>query len=376
MIRFAALFMIALSALIGCSGGGGGSKSYSGSTFTTGRDTPARIAIDDYLNQVVIPVLVNIDNSALALRNQIAVFLANPSEANLASTKAAWVAARVPWQRNQSTNFGPIVSGDFNARLDSWPIDTDQIQIVLHSQADLSENAVATFAGPLKGYHVIEYLLWGENGIKRGTEITQREASLLTSVAAVLRKDVSALLAAWNRDDNPYALEVALAGQGSETFSTEDSMLETAVQGMIAVLNQLADQELAEDDFRQVESHYSGNSLNEFVDVVVGARDIYNISISTLVEDEEVDLKVRGEFELAINALRLIPEPFDAAINNPANDNRINNARQRIRNLSETLQNEVNPIVIEQIQPVTPENEEMPESVSDETGPSGSEGTT
>jgi hypothetical protein len=350
MRRYLSVFLLIIYVLASCSGGGGGSDSVS--TFTTGRDTPKRVAIDDYLNKVAVPILVQLDNSALELRRLVSILLANPSEANFVATKAAWVAARVPWERNRSTNFGPLVSENFNARINSWPIDVDGLEDILAGGGSLSEGAVSSLPGSLKGFHIIEYLLWGPNGIKRAPEITQREALLLTSAVAVLRNDTLALLNSWNRSSNPYAEQVALAGQGSDAFETEDQMLETVVRGMIAVFTEIANSRLEEDDFEDVESHYSGNSLTEFIDVVVGGRDIYNIAISQLVEDESVDLEVRGQFELAINSLRLIPEPFDAAIGSSANDQRISNARRRIRNLIDSLNNGVLPLFIEQMPPV------------------------
>lgn len=359
------ILAVLLAALLACSGGGSGGDGGSGSSgeFTTGRDTPERIAIDDYLNKIVIPILVRLDNAAIDLRRQIAVLLANPSSANFDATKAAWEAARIPWERNRSTNFGPLVSGDFEDRLSSWPIDTADLSALLAGPTELTESAVTALPGDLKGFHVIEYLIWGENGIKRPTEITQREAEMLTSLSEVLRSDTRALLSAWNRGSDPFAAEVASAGQGSEVFPTEDSMLEAAVRGMIAILTDVAERQLAEEDYQDVESRYSGNSLTEYVDDVVGARDIYTIAISPLVDDEAADLDIKGEFELAINSLTLIPEPFDAAIGSSSNAQRITNARNRIRDVINSLNNAILPLFIEQMQPVVSENGSEPPAV-------------
>jgi len=145
--------------------------------------------------------------TAQALDVSISSFLANPTEATLDDAKGAWVAARVPYQQTEVYRFGNASVDDWEGKVNAWPLDEGLIDYVASAYGTESdENGFYTaniIANPtLKiggetvdastidktllsdtlheideiesnvatGYHVIEFLLWGQdlNGTQPG----------------------------------------------------------------------------------------------------------------------------------------------------------------------------------------------------------------
>ncbi|OZI17886.1 peptidase [Bordetella genomosp. 7] len=138
--------------------------------------------------------------SAKALRTAIQALIDKPSEQTLQAARAAWLAARVPYQQTEAFRFGNSIVDDWEGSVNAWPLDEGLIDYVdasygtesdanafyavnvianskisvggktidvttitpellaetLH-EADGNEANVAT------GYHAIEFLLWGQD---------------------------------------------------------------------------------------------------------------------------------------------------------------------------------------------------------------------
>ena len=142
------------------------------------------------------------DSLTTARRLQTAVdaLVASPSAETLQAARAAWLAARVPYQQTEVYRFGNAIVDDWEGKVNAWPLDEGLIDYVdasyggatdeneyavlnvianpsftlsgetvdasaitpalleeeLH-EADEVESNVAT------GYHAIEFLLWGQD---------------------------------------------------------------------------------------------------------------------------------------------------------------------------------------------------------------------
>ncbi|MCZ2722319.1 peptidase [Marinomonas sp. 15G1-11] len=146
--------------------------------------------------------------TAMALRDQIQVFLDHPTESNLAKAKEAWIAARVPYQQSEVYRFGNAIVDDWEGKVNAWPLDEGLIDYVDTSaygeesdvnslySANIIANKTLTIGGSTldaskitpeliaehlheadgveanvaSGYHAIEFLLWGQdlNGTNKG----------------------------------------------------------------------------------------------------------------------------------------------------------------------------------------------------------------
>jgi putative iron-regulated protein len=152
--------------------------------------------------------------SARTLQGAVNQFVAEPTEANLAAARDAWVAARVPYQQSEVYRFGNAIVDDWEGKVNAWPLDEGLIDYVAASYGAMSEenpgyraNVVASasfdFSGETvdassitkalladtlhelggveanvaTGYHAVEFLLWGQDLNGTGPGAGTRPAS-------------------------------------------------------------------------------------------------------------------------------------------------------------------------------------------------------
>jgi putative iron-regulated protein len=138
--------------------------------------------------------------AAEALDAAVGSFLDAPSPEGLTAAREAWIAAREPYQQTEVFRFGNPVVDDWEGKVNSWPLDEGLIDYVDASYGGATdENALAalnvianpdlTISGQAvdasvitpeliattldqadgvesnvaRGYHAIEFLLWGQD---------------------------------------------------------------------------------------------------------------------------------------------------------------------------------------------------------------------
>lgn len=152
--------------------------------------------------------------TARALDAAIDALIAAPSDATLLAARAAWIAARVPYQQTEVFRFGNAIVDDWEGRVNAWPLDEGLIDYVDSSYGtEADENALYTVnvianasltvngasvdastispallsdvlheaedveANVATGYHAIEFLLWGQDLNGTGAGAGNRPAS-------------------------------------------------------------------------------------------------------------------------------------------------------------------------------------------------------
>lgn len=144
--------------------------------------------------------------TAQSLQQKIDALIAKPGGATLQSARAAWKAARVPYQQSEVFRFGNSVVDEWEGQLNAWPLDEGLIDYVdsgkyNHEMGNVGATANIIASQSLKlgsdtldlstitpdllaslnelggseanvatGYHAIEFLLWGQdlNGTNPG----------------------------------------------------------------------------------------------------------------------------------------------------------------------------------------------------------------
>ncbi|MBY6136981.1 hypothetical protein KUV61_14165 [Nocardioides marinus] len=145
--------------------------------------------------------------TAKALKAAVDALVAEPSAENLQAARAAWLAARVPYQQSEVFRFGNAIVDDWEGKVNAWPLDEGLIDyvdasyggpteentlaalnVIANPQFELSGKTIdATEITPellesalheadgveanvATGYHAIEFLLWGQdlNGTEHG----------------------------------------------------------------------------------------------------------------------------------------------------------------------------------------------------------------
>ncbi|HEV7371264.1 imelysin family protein [Arenibaculum sp.] len=206
--------------------------------------------------------------TARGLQQAVEAFLADPDETSLAAAREAWIAARVPYQQTEAYRFGNPAVDEWEGRVNAWPLDEGLIDYVdtgIYGEAS-DENAFyaanvianptltvggrtvdagtidagllsdlheidAIEANVAKGYHAIEFLLWGQdlNGTGPGAGNRpasdydpaactggncDRRAQYLRAATDLLIRDLEEMVANWDEDG---AAREAVAAEGAET---------------------------------------------------------------------------------------------------------------------------------------------------------------
>ncbi|MCB1477888.1 MAG: peptidase [Rhodobiaceae bacterium] len=219
--------------------------------------------------------------TAKTLDSAIDALIASPSEETLAAAKAAWIAARVPYQQTEAFRFGNPIVDDWEGKVNAWPLDEGLIDYVDASYGSESdENALYTVnvianpklkingkdvdassispeflsgtlheaeeveANVATGYHAIEFLLWGQDlngtdagaGARPATDFDpanctggncERRAEYLKSASTLLISDLEDMVGAWAEggearkavsEDPQVGLTAILTGMGSLSY--------------------------------------------------------------------------------------------------------------------------------------------------------------
>ena len=81
--------------------------------------------------------------AARSLQSAVDALIANPSDQALADARAAWIAARVPYQQSEVFRFGNPVVDDWEGRVNSWPLDEGLIDYVDAGYGESEENPLS-----------------------------------------------------------------------------------------------------------------------------------------------------------------------------------------------------------------------------------------
>ncbi len=224
-------------------------------------------------------------STAKALQDAVAALIAAPSEDTLAGAREAWLAARNPYQQTEVFRFGNPIVDAWEGKVNAWPLDEGLIDYVDESYGGASDenpfaasnviaNPTLELAGQevdaslitpeliadtlneadgietnvARGYHAIEFLLWGQdlNGTEPGAgdrpytdyvvgdDCTggncDRRAAYLTSVTQLLVSDLEEMAANWAEGgaareevsaDADAGIVAMLTGMGSLSYGEQ-----------------------------------------------------------------------------------------------------------------------------------------------------------
>jgi putative iron-regulated protein len=263
--------------------------------------------------------------TAKTLKAAVDKLVAEPTEANLEAARAAWIAARNPYQQTEAYRFGNAIVDDWEGKVNAWPLDEGLIDYVDVSYGDESEendfyvaNVIANptlkvggetidateitaelladtlqEAGEVEanvatGYHAIEFLLWGQdlNGTDAGAGNRpasdfdpanctggncERRIQYLRAATDLLISDLEEMAAAWAPGG---AAREELSGKG------EAGGLATILTGMGSLsYGELAGERmklgLMLHDPEEEHDCFSDNTHMSHYNDVVGIRNVY-----------------------------------------------------------------------------------------------------
>ena len=333
-------------------------SSCTGSQKQEDTNTDYKPILKELTEQVILPTYSSLATNAAALTTSTNLFTDGITSEELEAARASWRKTRSPWEMSEGFLFGPADTRGIDPSIDSWPVNTTDLEKVLASSDSLTKDYVKALDGTLKGFHTIEYLLWGKEGNKTAEDFSAREIEYLTACSQVLTDDTKLLESLWNASDQAFASEVIYAGEGgNEVYKSQKSILLEFANGMLDISDEVGNGKIndpyEQKDLKLVESRFSKNSKQDLFYNITSIKNIYFgifegtkcLGISDIVApiDASLDTQIKSEIDAAIFSIDAIPGTFSDAVFN--NGPTIEAARQNVRKLQATLETKLLPLV-------------------------------
>ena len=174
--------------------------------------------------------------TATSLQEAVDIFIETPTEDNLALAKAAYKAARVPYQQSEIMRWDTAITlgnnldddgglssvDDWEGQVNAWPLDENHIVGLVEGDLAITKTllvaqngAQANEANVTTGVHAVEFMLWGEDSNRTGAgsgerpasayandgtcadDYCQRRAEYLKAAIDLLVDDLTEMLAEW-----------------------------------------------------------------------------------------------------------------------------------------------------------------------------------
>ncbi len=309
--------------------------------------------LQETTDTVIIGTYKNLFDAASDLADTVAVM---QNDDDLVTAQEKWTEARVFWEQSEAFLFGPVADYGLDPALDSWPVDRVQLDQVLASSLELTPDSISeNLGGGLKGFHTIEYLLFGVDQTRSASELVDdaRMKEYLDAVTESFRNDTETLYKAWasgSEDDGyeGFGETFYLAGQEGGRYYSQVDAMQQLVNGCVDIADEVANGKIAdpydEQSTELVESQFSFNSIQDFADNIRSIQMIYEGSngskcLSTYIAEKNatLDEQVKTEIQAAIDAVLEIHTPFRDAITDPDQAAKIEAAQAAIRTVMDSF---------------------------------------
>jgi putative iron-regulated protein len=326
-------------------------------------DAAKTASLHDISTNVIVAAVVDFDVAAEKVATTVATLNTQRNQDNLMAAREAWRASRRPWEFCEAFLFGPAKNQQIDPSIDSWPLDQITIDSILSSTDPITKEYLEPLEGTSKGFHAIEFLLFGEKGDKTADKLTDREMEYLIASTGAFRDATARLRKAWeplnDNDSASYWWQLSYAGISGSLYRTQDAGLAEILGGLVGITSELENAKMGNPYFANSalleEDRFSGNSNFDFIANVEGVRAVYTgeyheranpiigHGLSDLVKaksgGDALDAKVRQQLDDAVSGIRAITPNFGDAIT--SNRTAIANAITKVRELNATLDNDV-----------------------------------
>jgi len=294
--------------------------------------TTEQKALIDFVDVVAVPQYTDLSAKADALNAAVVALNTTPTDNNLANARTAWIDMRSVWEQCEGFLFGPVEDDYYDPSMDTWPTDYRQMDSLMSSTSTLSQSIIQTITYSLRGFHPLEYILFGANGSRKAVDITPRQKEYMLVLAQDLKDNCQQLATSWSPMGGNYAGTVKTAGYGSTKYTTRHEVYKAIADGLVTICGEVGEGKMQDPlganagaaDSQLVESPYSGNSVSDFKNNIVGLENVYlsrygsrnGKSLSDVVKanNQSLDNTIRTQITAAINSFNLITLPYEQAI--------------------------------------------------------------
>lgn len=312
--------------------------------------------IYDYSHKVCKKSYQMLAEAIAILDSKIDALISNPTQTNLIDCQNQWKEARRIWEKTESWLFGPVSTDDIDPKIDTWPVDFNRLDSIINGTVDITPNFIENSEFALKGFHPIEYLIFGKGGNRQVGQLKPRELTFLKALSTNLKNQTNSLYLSWSETGGNYISQLLNAGSSTD-YPTKLSLFEEKVNAMIGICDEVANGKMGEVltqlDSNLEESPFSKNSLIDFTNNIKGVKSVYlcqfegedGKGLEDFVKKHNLSLntRIQQKMEVSIAYLNNISVPFGLAIyTQPI---QVQNAIDAINSLKDELETGLLPLV-------------------------------
>ena len=351
-------------------------------------------AVTPYVNNTVIATYSAMADAGMTLLEQTKQILAKVEADEeysklMADAGTSWRLMRKHWEQSEAFLYGPAASHNIDPHIDSWPLDFNAMNALLHDAERMAaiEEEGGAYVGDklgyaLKGFHAAEYLLFESiekdgrpvgTGRPHAANLTHAEAVYLLGIVEDLTQQAILLEYCWAGEvsaakqavldegevepfEDKYGWQMMNAGKAGSIYVTYQEAAEEIIAGCVDIAGEVAELKMGNpyisstaEQRDYIESPYSCTSTIDFADNIRSIQHAYcgaqtgDHSISNYVyrQDAALDAKVRKAIEDAITAIEQIADFENTAQNSPS----VKAAIDQVASLEEVLDKEVLPLL-------------------------------
>ncbi|MBS1934379.1 MAG: hypothetical protein JST96_10305, partial [Bacteroidetes bacterium] len=195
---------------------------------------------------------------------------------------------------------------------------------------------------------------------RTAAELTPRLLTYASSLSGdLLYNNIQPLYQSWTSAPTNYIQQVLTAGSGSTKFPKRQDLFLAIIGAMSDICNEVGSEKMYEPfinkDSTITESPYSGNTLSDFKDNIVGLQNVYlglngGTGIKDLVasKNKNLDNQIQAQITAAVNSFSNITVRYEVAIYTQRTQ--VQAVMTQLSNLKDLLDNDLKNFVTQYVQ--------------------------
>lgn len=308
-----------------------------------------------FADHIAYQMYSDMKTEALELEARVQTLKTQPTQANLKAAQEQWLSLRTLWEYSEAFLFGPISDLDLDPSWDDWPVNHRDFDAILLSNDNISKDYVANLSTSSKGFHALEYILFGINKSKIADSLKSRELDFAVALSQNITTTATTNIEAWEGSQG-FLNTLKTPSATNTTYKNNKSALLEITHALIGICEETGETKINSVFTAQnpslEESQFSQNSMNDFKANIAGVEMVYlgtykkaGASLSSLVQlhNKSLDIKIKSAITEAKLSLNQVTDPFGVALT--TQPNAINNAVVRIHTLANLLETELLPLL-------------------------------
>jgi len=190
-----------------------------------------------------------------------------------------WIRCRSVWERTEGFLVRSSFHRKYRSRIDTWPVNFNSLDSVLKKHNTFDNSLIHSFEDALKGFHPIEYILFGKNGDKKANAFSVNELNYLVALTQNFEELSMVVSHKWTSGDSSFKVMFTKPGVHNLVYPTKKQVYEEIVNALIGICDEVANGKIEEPFIQQnpalEESPFSGISITDFTNNIKSVENMY-----------------------------------------------------------------------------------------------------